>query len=466
MAVSVSDLGTVEDTGTDNQANFSFGSFGSEAGDRYLIALITARDSFSNDFTATAVTIGGVSASLLQTSNPNTTTQSVVAIAAVPTGASGSVVAGWSEAVASDQLCTLLRVTGLGSATPYDTDAQVSDGNNTTLSGTIDCEANGLVIAVAAVSGTRTFTPSLANEAADQAASDIGHSHSVSWEIFASAQTALAVSATPSAIASDKTIAIVALSPVATVAYTLDCNGGSFSLTGQAATLTAQFKADADKGTFTLTGIDAELKQGYGLIAEVGSFTLTGNDVALTAVQSLVAEAGAFTLTGIDAGLSAGYQIAADVGSFTLTGFDAVFAAALSLAAETGAYALTGQDVNLALALSLGAEAGSFTLTGFDAAFAAALSMGADVGAFTLTGTDVDLTAALTITAEGTNFTLTGQAVTLRFSGWANLPGSGDWTTQVDTATWNTQSSGGDWSIQSGSATWTIQPNSGGWTVQ
>jgi hypothetical protein len=210
--ITVADLGTLEDTGSDAQSNFSFGSFGEEAPDRVLIALITARDSFSDDFTASAVTIGGVAATLFQTANPNTTTQSVLAIAAVPAGASGSVVVDWSEAIGSDQLCTLLRVTGLRSLTPYDTDAQVSDGNNTTLSGTIDCRAGGLVVAVAAVSGSRTFTPSLANEAADQAGTDIGHSQSVSWEIFASQQTGLTVSATPGAIASDKTIVIAAFS--------------------------------------------------------------------------------------------------------------------------------------------------------------------------------------------------------------------------------------------------------------
>ncbi len=212
--IAVDDLGTLEDTGTDSQSNFAFGSFGAAAADRTLIAIITTRDSFSDDFTATAVTIGGVSATLLQTANPSTTTQTVIAIAAVPTGASGSVVVDWSEAIGNDQLCTLLRVTGLGSLTPYDSDPVISDGNNTTLSGTIDCPARGLVIAGAAVSGSRTFTPSLANEAADQAGSDIGHSHSVSWEIFPSAQTGLAVSATPNSIASDKTMVVAAFSPL------------------------------------------------------------------------------------------------------------------------------------------------------------------------------------------------------------------------------------------------------------
>jgi hypothetical protein len=422
MAVAVSDLGTVEDTGNDSQSNFSFGSFGAEASDRYLIALISGRDG-ANNFTASSVTIGGVSASIAaQVTNTNTAVQSVIAIAAVPTGASGSVVVDWSEALVEDQVCTLLRVTGLASATAYDTDSGEDTANDTSLAGTIDCEAGGLVVAISGNTSNRTSSWSLANEVSDQATTDGGVYQSAAYEIFASAQTGLSVTNTLSGPSNNKNIAIAAFSPVTSVAYTLDCDAGTFTLTGQAAALTTQFKTDADRGTFTLTGIDAELKQGYGIVAEVGSFTLTSYSADLTAAQSLLAEAGAFTLTGNDADLSAGYQIAADLGAFTLTGFDAGFAAALSIAADAGAYSLTGQDAGLVLALTLAAEAGTYTLTGND--------------------------------------------VTLTFSGWSLLPGEGTWTNQTDTATWVVQASGGNWTVQDGTATWVIQPNSGSWTVQ
>lgn len=205
-------------------------------------------------------------------------------------------------------------------------------------------------------------------------------------------------------------------------AYTLDCDAGSFALTGQDVGLTTQFKVDAAQGTFTLTGQDAALLWGYGIIAEVGTFTLTGNAADLVAALSVAADAGAFTLTGQDAGLAAGYQVAADVGSFILTGNDAEFLAALSVAAESGTFTLTGQDVTLTAALTLEAGAGVYTLTGND--------------------------------------------VTLTFSGWSLLPGEGTWTNQSDTATWVVQASGGNWTVQDGTATWVIQPNSGSWTVQ
>lgn len=422
MAIAVSDLGTVEDTGNDAQSNFSFGSFGATASDRYLVACITAEDGGAASFTASAVTIGGVSATLTQPSNPNSATQSVIAVALVPTGASGSVVVTWSEAIASDQLCTLLRVTGLSTATAFDTATAENDNNNTTIAGSLDCEAGGVVIATGAITGNRTWTTTLANEAADQASSDTKHSHFAAWETFDEFQTAFSVSATASASAREKTLAAVALTPVTSVAYTLDCDAGTFTLTGQAATLSWGAKIDADRGQFILAGNDATLTNGYGIVAEMGAFTLTGRDAALTSVLSMTADVGVFALTGNDAGLSVGYQIGAAVGSFTLTGSDASLAFATSLTADTGSFALAGFDLGSGLALVLSAEAGSYVLAGQDVEF--------------------------------------------RFSGWSDVPAGGSWSDQMTTATWTVQSGTGTWTLRSNDGAWVIQTDSDGWTVQ
>lgn len=204
--------------------------------------------------------------------------------------------------------------------------------------------------------------------------------------------------------------------------YTFDCEAGSFTLSGQAATLSWGTKIDADRGQFTLAGNDATLTNGYGIVAEMGAFTLTGRDAALTSVLAMAADAGAFTLTGNDAGLSVGYQVTAEVGSFTLTGLDASLVLSAALAAETGAYALAGFDLGAGLALTLDAEAGAYVLVGQDVEF--------------------------------------------RFSGWSDVPAAGEWADQATTATWTVQSGTGTWTVQSGTATWTIQPSSGGWTVQ
>ncbi|MFA6134659.1 MAG: hypothetical protein WC869_11655, partial [Phycisphaerae bacterium] len=397
--------------------------FGSTAADRYLVALVTARDN-ANDYTVTSATIGGVAATINADAGAVVGSGTAVVLSAlVASGSSGDVVVNWSEEIRDDQLCTLLRVTGITSNTAYDSAVDSSTATVDSISASLDVEAGGLVVAVmTSNNSSRTVSWSLANEVVEQADTGAVRVHSAAYEVPGSASTPLAVTATLDGNSNMRAIAAASFSPVTSVAYTLDCAAGSFALTGQDVGLTTQFKIDASQGSYTLTGIDVDLKQGYGLIAEAGSFVLTGNDVAFAAALTMAAGTGAYALTGNDAGLSAGYQIAADVGSFTLTGIDVAFMAALSLAA--------------------------------------------DVGSFTLTGQDVDLTLAMTLNAETGVFILTGQDVTLSFSGWATVPGVGDWTTQAETATWVAQGNSGSWTTRSGTATWTIQTDSDGWVVQ
>lgn len=65
-------------------------------------------------------------------------------------------------------------------------------------------------------------------------------------------------------------------------AYTLTCDAGSFTLSGQDATLTKTSILVADAGSFSLTGQDATLALGRVLTAEAGSYALTGQDAGLT----------------------------------------------------------------------------------------------------------------------------------------------------------------------------------------
>ena len=106
---------------------------------------------------------------------------------------------------------------------------------------------------------------------------------------------------------------------------------------------------------------------GYTLTAEKGSYTLTGNDASLLADRVFSAEKGSYTLTGYDASLLADRILTAEKGSFTLTGNDASLLYGRVLTAEKGSYILTGNDAQLLKTYILSAEKGSFTLTGYDA---------------------------------------------------------------------------------------------------
>lgn len=195
MAIAVSDLGTLEDTGTD-QSSFSFGSFGAEASDRYLIALVHVRDGATN-YTATACTIGGVSADIRFDNAGAHLPNVVVAVALVPTGASGTVTVTWSEAITNDQNCTLYRVTGLANSTLYDSATDGASTLRTSASGSIDCPAGGLIIGLVSRGGVSDAThawTNLANETEDKVSTDAAVSLSNAYEVFASAQTNLSVS--------------------------------------------------------------------------------------------------------------------------------------------------------------------------------------------------------------------------------------------------------------------------------
>lgn len=212
----------------------------------------------------------------------------------------------------------------------------------------------------------------------------------------------------------------------ATNAYTMTAASGSFTLTGNAAALTAQRKLAAATQSFTLTGNAARLARGYTLAASSGTFTLTGQAAALTAARKMAAASGTFTLTGNAAGLAAARKLTASSASFTLTGQDAGLKAARVLTAASGSFALTGNDATLtysAAGKTLTADAGTFVLTGNPAALSVARKLTADSGSFTLTGQDAALSRSgyRLVCATGT-FTLTGFDAELSTTGAVEPP--------------------------------------------
>ena len=82
--------------------------------------------------------------------------------------------------------------------------------------------------------------------------------------------------------------------------FVLVADAGSYSLTGQAATLIYDRVAGADTGAYTLTGQAANLEHHRVLPALTGTYVLTGQDATLTVARLIFldAEAGSYTLTG------------------------------------------------------------------------------------------------------------------------------------------------------------------------
>lgn len=197
---------------------------------------------------------------------------------------------------------------------------------------------------------------------------------------------------------------------------TLPADAGAFALTGGAAALKAARLLAAGSGSFSFTGQTASLEKGYKLSAEAAAFVLAGGDVAFRATRLLTATSGSFTLTGADAGLAKGRTLVADTGTFALTGGDAALVAMRKLAADSGSFTLSGADVTLAKGRTLIADSGVYTLVGGDATLRTVRKIIADGGVFGLTGTAANLRATRYLQANSGSFSFTGQQAALKSS--------------------------------------------------
>lgn len=103
----------------------------------------------------------------------------------------------------------------------------------------------------------------------------------------------------------------------------------------------AQYNNQFDPSTFYAVGAETGATI-YTMTAETGSFSLTGNDATLRATCRMTAGTGTFTLTGNDVVIGRIITMSADVGTFMLTGNDAALRGAFRLTAETGVFTLTG----------------------------------------------------------------------------------------------------------------------------
>lgn len=269
------------------------------------------------------------------------------------------------------------------------------------------------------------------NEPDSNVGNDIGGYSAYAFCTAGSSTTAPSVSVTPSGTQAnvDNIRGPVVLLRVRE-ARTIDAAVGTFSYTGQDATLTPVRNINAEAGSFSYIGQDATLTSAKNINAEAGAFSYVGQDAELIYVQAakvLDAEAGSFSYAGQDATLNRTYSFNAEAGAFSYTGQDASFAQGFAVSADAGTFSYIGQDAALNRTYSFNAEAGSFSYIGQDATFIRTLSFTAEAGAFGEADPYVDpgyvdpyyatnLTAALgygrVFNAESGTFIIAGQPAT------------------------------------------------------
>lgn len=385
--------------------------------------LIVGVGYFLKSASITGITYGGVAMTKrLRYDDGTRQATAEVWYLANPASGANNVVVTKSEATAGLS-SVALTLSGVDQTTPIEADngGNVAFGSHTTHSTTVTtATANAWVVdSLFGTTATPTATSSQTRRASSSALPG-GDQQTIGTRgpVATPASETASYSFTSTSNASN--LIAVSVKPAAT-AYTLTASGGTFTLTGTAATLKAGRYLSAAAGTYTLTGTAATLKAGRYLSAGAGAFTLTGADATLiygsVGAYTLAANGGTFALTGGDASLIAARRLTASSGTFTLTGTDATLKAGRRLTASGGSYTLTGMDATLKAGRVIAADGGTFTLTGTAAALRAARLLSASGGVFALTGTDATLIYGqignFTLSAEGGTFTLTGGAAAL-----------------------------------------------------
>jgi hypothetical protein len=203
--------------------------------------------------------------------------------------------------------------------------------------------------------------------------------------------------------------------------YTLTAGGGTYTLTGQTASLLRNNKLSAGSGSYALTGQTAGLLLGRLLSAGGGSVDLTGQSASLLKDSKVSAGAGSVLVTGSDASLLKDSVLSAGAGAVEITGYDVTLTytplGGYTLSAESGSFTLAGSDASLLMGRKLAAESGSITLDGQTADLLFNRLLASDAGTFTITGADAEFLRDYKLAAGAGSITLSGQAVTLDYSG-------------------------------------------------
>lgn len=102
--------------------------------------------------------------------------------------------------------------------------------------------------------------------------------------------------------------------------FTLDCQPGTFAITGDAAGALADRVLSALAGSYTITGVAASPLYGRALSADPGSYAIAGSQAGAVVGRAVDAQPGAYLVTGDDAGVPAGRTLELAPGAFQING--------------------------------------------------------------------------------------------------------------------------------------------------
>ena len=145
-----------------------------------------------------------------------------------------------------------------------------------------------------------------------------------------------------------------------TTAYSMTAAVGTFSFTGQAATLRTTLLAAV--GTFSYTGQAALFNR--SMAGALGTFSYTGQVAQLTATYRMAGALGTFGYTGQVVLLTRAYSMPGALGSFSYTGQSANFTRLYDMAATVGTFTYAGQAATIGITATMPAGLGTFSYAG------------------------------------------------------------------------------------------------------
>jgi hypothetical protein len=137
--------------------------------------------------------------------------------------------------------------------------------------------------------------------------------------------------------------------------YTITCDAGSYTASGQDATLGKSRLIDSSAGSYTLSGQAATISRGLLLDGLAGSYSLSGQAATITHTPAgsytITADSGSYILAGADAAIYKGRLLDGLAGSYSLSGQAATItyeaAAAYTISADAGSYGMSGQSAGI-----------------------------------------------------------------------------------------------------------------------
>lgn len=192
------------------------------------------------------------------------------------------------------------------------------------------------------------------------------------------------------------------------VAFDVNANSGSYSVSGTAAALLRDLYTSGDAGAYNISGSSAALYTLVTIAADVGTYEVLGTDLNFALSNRMNLETDSYLISGDDATFVRTNSIAGEAGNYAISGQNATVKTSYRFVSDAGAYAIVGSDANLRAIGRLAAETASYDIVGQDATFLGSNRIISDAGSYEITGNDISFLQERIWSVEAGSYEIVG----------------------------------------------------------